>query len=150
MRILAIFAILAACISATFAALCKTGPTSDMQQRAAFQSFVNTLYVQKKVKQAFDDWIPGQYIQHHPSTSQGRDAAIAALSPLFAIPSLQVTVAGQVVGQGFAVLHYRMKVPGAFDMAVMDRFRFDGTCIVEHWDVGQSIPANDTNPVAFF
>jgi predicted SnoaL-like aldol condensation-catalyzing enzyme len=32
----------------------------------------------------------------------------------------------------------------------MDLYRFQGTCIVEHWDVSQTITGNETNPIAFF
>ncbi len=34
--------------------------------------------------------------------------------------------------------------------AVVDLYRFEGSCIVEHWDVKQERQANDTNVVGPF
>jgi len=53
-------------------------------------------------------------------------------------------------GEGFGVLHYRMTVPGMVDLAIMDRFRFEGDCIVEHWDTSSTITGREPNPIAYF
>lgn len=36
------------------------------------------------------------------------------------------------------------------ELALIDLFRMEGTCIVEHWDISQLKPADATNPIAMF
>ncbi|UQC88297.1 uncharacterized protein CLUP02_13820 [Colletotrichum lupini] len=43
-----------------------------------------------------------------------------------------------------------MEIPGLPLTAVVDIFRFQGSCIVEHWDVATAMPPNATNPLALF
>lgn len=43
-----------------------------------------------------------------------------------------------------------MESPGAKPKAVVDLFRMDGTCVMEHWDVIQERPENPKNPLAMW
>jgi predicted SnoaL-like aldol condensation-catalyzing enzyme len=52
-------------------------------------------------------------------------------------------------------LHYKLDVRGGLEaggssLAIVDLFRFEGTCIVEHWDALQQITGDEVNPNAFF
>src|ERR1700704_4522429 len=46
--------------------------------------FMTELYVDKKVREAFESWVDPSYIQHNPLAQTGRDAAINFLEPFFA------------------------------------------------------------------
>ncbi|KAJ3511059.1 hypothetical protein NLJ89_g4314 [Agrocybe chaxingu] len=138
-------------ITPAFAAKCSTAPgATDAEQLEAIKDFANSFLVIKNIQKGFDDWIPGTYINHNPNAQSGRENALNALRPFVSNPSLQFTVAQVFAGQGYGLIHYRARIPGQLDMAIMDRFRFEGTCIVEHWDVGQTITGREPNPIAFF
>ncbi|KAH9481072.1 hypothetical protein JR316_0005591 [Psilocybe cubensis] len=126
------------------------GPDLEKQQQAALADFAHLYVDLQDVQTAFDRWVPGEYIQHNPNAGQGRDAAIAFLTAGFADP--QVTSTNKTVfgGQGFGAVHFKLSVNPQTVFAVVDYFRFQGTCIVEHWDVLQQIFGNETNPIAFF
>ena len=36
------------------------------------------------------------------------------------------------------------------ETAIVDLFRFNGSCIVEHWDVIESVDNATTNPIALY
>lgn len=93
--------------------------------------------------------ITREYINHNPGALSGRANALAILEPFLATPNLTFTIAAVFAGEGFGYLHYKLSFSG-LNLAVMDRYRFQGTCIVEHWDVAQQIMGNETNPIAFF
>ncbi|CAA7263990.1 unnamed protein product [Cyclocybe aegerita] len=154
MHFASVFAIVAAAaltITSSFAAKCsRTAPATDRSQLWTLKDFANSLFVEKNVQKAYDDWIPGSYINHNADVVSGRENALAFLRPIFSNPDLKSTIASIVVGQGFGFIHHRLTIPGQADWAVMDRFGFNGTCIVEHWDVIQPITGDETNPIAYF
>lgn len=47
-------------------------------------------------------------------------------------------------------MHFREDVAGAPPTAVVDILKFEGTCVVEHWDVAQARPENPSNPRAMW
>ncbi|KAJ2923812.1 hypothetical protein H1R20_g13284, partial [Candolleomyces eurysporus] len=118
-------------------------------QQQAIADFGNLFLVQKNIQRGFDLFIPGEYINHNPYATSGRQNALNILVPALASSSLTFTNVHAFSGQGYGLLHYRMRNGGS-STAVMDKFRFVGTCIVEHWDVGQSISGRESNPIAFF
>ena len=46
------------------------------------------------------------------------------------------------------MVHFKVLVQQP--MVLADIFRLNGSCVVEHWDVNQALPANATNPIALF
>ena len=54
------------------------------------------------------------------------------------------TVFDDMEGEGWVYVKER-RTKGYHTM--MERFKFDGTCIVEHWDVMQDWPADRKNPL---
>ncbi|KAJ3484745.1 hypothetical protein NLJ89_g11959 [Agrocybe chaxingu] len=126
-------------------------PATDRVQLRALTEFANTLFVEKDAQKAYDEWVPGVYINHTPEVLSGRENSLAAIEALFSNLNLGFTIAAVVVvGDGLGYIHHRTTVPGEFDWAVIDLFRFNGTCMVEHWDVIQPITGNEINPIAFF
>ncbi|KJA14154.1 hypothetical protein HYPSUDRAFT_150744 [Hypholoma sublateritium FD-334 SS-4] len=127
-----------------------TGPNLEVKQQAALADFAHLYIDLHDIQTAYDRWVPGEYIQHNPNAPQGREAAIQILSAGFANPEVTSTNATVFGGQGFGAIHFKLTVSPTTSFAVVDYFRFQGTCIVEHWDVLQQIFGNETNPIAFF
>jgi predicted SnoaL-like aldol condensation-catalyzing enzyme len=48
------------------------------------------------------------------------------------------------------MIHYKFAAPNSPLLAFMDLWRFNGTCMEEHWDVIEALPADATNPIALF
>ncbi|KAF6754014.1 hypothetical protein DFP72DRAFT_900187 [Ephemerocybe angulata] len=127
------------------------GPSLQQRQSAAIRDFAHIFLIEQDPKKAFDAYIPGTYIQHNPDALSGREPAIAFLTELWGTPSLKFSNVTAWAGEGYGLIHYRMRAPDAdIHNAIMDRLRFEGTCFVEHWDVIQRINGNETNPLAFF
>ncbi|TFK21211.1 hypothetical protein FA15DRAFT_645902 [Coprinopsis marcescibilis] len=126
------------------------GPDLAQRQQAAGADFFDILLRRHDVQTAFDKYIPGTYIQHNPTAQQGRAFAIPFIQGLFAPPaaSSNITVFS---GQGYVFAHHKYVQPdGRAVYAIMDYFRFQGTCLVEHWDVMQEITGDEPNPLAYF
>lgn len=125
---------------------CPGKPASPAQQHAIFDDFINKLYVQRNATDAYLTYVSPDYINHSPFAPQGRAAAIAFLSYL--IPSVEREILHQTFDQDIGVVH--LKVLSQPLLALVDLFRLNGTCVVEHWDVNQALPSNATNPIALF
>ncbi|CAA7268952.1 unnamed protein product [Cyclocybe aegerita] len=153
MRFTSVSVIVAPILAATccFAVKCSTTePATDEDQLEALQDFTHSFLVNRNIQVGFDDWIPGTYINHSPNAESGRESAVRVLIPFVSNPDLWITVAQVFAGQGFGLLHDRAMITNQLDIAIMDLFRFNGTCIMEHWDVGQTITGGEPNPIAFF
>ncbi|KAJ2933203.1 hypothetical protein H1R20_g3898, partial [Candolleomyces eurysporus] len=122
----------------------------DLEKRRydAVADFADLFLFKQDIRAAFDKYVPGEYIQHNPRAEQGRDFAIEVLTAGAAsgIVSTNLTF---FVGQGYGFMHYKSVFMNT-TYAIVDYFRFKGTCIVEHWDVLQEITGNEPNPIAFF
>ncbi|KAH7055806.1 hypothetical protein B0J12DRAFT_726768 [Macrophomina phaseolina] len=117
-------------------------------QRAIFYDFVNTFYTIGNTTEAFLTHVDESYIQHNPAILSGRDAAISALDGYFANANL--TIMRTAFDSPYGWIHYRVDQKGLEPTAYIDVYRFNGSCVVEHWDVIQERPANATNPLALF
>src|SRR5690606_27572258 len=129
-------------------------------QEAAIKDFGHLFLVERNITKAFDRYVPeyvptrlrvpplytaenkkannpfplSEYINHNPFATTGRQAALDVLVPALANPNLVYDFKASFAGEGNGVLHYRMTQAGVVDYAIMDRYRFVGDCIVEHWD----------------
>ncbi|TFK21439.1 hypothetical protein FA15DRAFT_688754 [Coprinopsis marcescibilis] len=129
----------------------ESGPHLQARQQAALDDFARLYFVERDIDTAFDRWVPGQYIRHNPNAEQGRHTAIPALKALWGNPQMTTSNRSWFAGEGYGMLHFKFRIGAAnTNMAVVDKFRFQGTCIVEHWDVMQVITGNEPNPIAFF
>jgi predicted SnoaL-like aldol condensation-catalyzing enzyme len=121
------------------------------KNRVVMRHFVETLYRDKQVASAYRNFVAPDFTEHSPGRPAGRDAAIAALAPLFSSASASFTVEHMLVDGNFAAVHYRGRIdsqgPGA---AVAEIFRLQGGKIVEHWDVFQPIPQSSKNAHPMF
>ncbi|KAH0424958.1 hypothetical protein CcaCcLH18_11278 [Colletotrichum camelliae] len=130
---------------------CPSRPASPAEQRAIFNDFVNDFYVEKNTTKALLNHITENYIQHNPNVLSGRQNSVDFLATLVTPEGVNMTIIHNNFDNNTGYIHYRLDVFGAPEpTAIVDIFRFDGTCIVEHWDVIQVRPANATNPLAMW
>jgi len=126
-------------------------PELTESNRRIVLAFVDLLYSQRRVREAFETYVAVDYIQHNPNIADGREAAILMLEPLFNGPGSSFDVKRVLVDGNLAAVHLHGRrsqaTPGG---AVADLFRLDGGRIVEHWDVLQPIPTDCVNPHPMF
>jgi predicted SnoaL-like aldol condensation-catalyzing enzyme len=114
--------------------------------------FMTALYVDKKVRDAFETWVDPGYIQHNPMAQSGRDAAIGFLEPFFAQhPDASYSIKRIIADGNLVAVHSQGSFsPGDRGIAVVDILRVEGCKVVEHWDVVQAIPEKSANPNGMF
>jgi len=145
---------LPALLVATFAlaAPSANAATCRLTPKQVVTRFVTTLYVDKKVRVAFETWVDPGYIQHNPLAQSGRDAAIGFLEPFFAQhPEINYSIKRIIAEGNLVVVHSHGKF-SADDrgIAVVDILRVEGCKVVEHWDVVQPVPEKSANSNSMF
>ena len=119
--------------------------------RAIITEFARLFYTERDVAGAFDKYVTPDYIQHNPGLADGREAAVAALVPMFADRVKTFTIKRIVVDGDMAVIHVHVRpTPESRGAAVFDMYRLKKGKIVEHWDAIQPIPAESRNPHPMF
>jgi predicted SnoaL-like aldol condensation-catalyzing enzyme len=129
-----------------YAAPCKLSPKQVVTR------FMTTLYVDKKVRQAFETWVEPGYIQHNPLAQSGRDAAIAFLEPFFAQhPDINYSIKRIIADGNLVAVHSHGRF-SADDrgIAVVDILRVEGCKVAEHWDVVQPVAEQSVNSNGIF
>ena len=127
----------------------STEPPTQVAQRAIFEKFVDTFYRKKSVVEAFTNHVAVDYIQHNPNFVSGRQVAMDGLSKY--IPSINITVVKTSLSENVGwVLAKQTTAAGKSYTAVVDIYRMQGSCVVEHWDVIQAQPVGAKNPLALF
>ncbi|RST30656.1 polyketide cyclase [Sphingomonas ginkgonis] len=136
------------------AALASASPlpgTGTRGNRTIVTEFARLFYHDKNPKLAFERFVAPDYIQHNPGIADGRDAAIAALAPMFASPGRRFTVERILVDGDLAAIYIRVRSPDApRGAAVADFYRLAHGRFVEHRDVLQSVPARAANSHPMF
>jgi predicted SnoaL-like aldol condensation-catalyzing enzyme len=129
---------------------CPARPASPEWQRAALYEFVSEIFFEVDgVQTSFDNFISPDYIQHSPFLeAHGRNSTLSVL--LNAFGGVNITILQIMFDSPYGMIHYKFAPPTGPPLAFMDLWRFNGTCMEEHWDVIQSLPANTTNPIALF
>lgn len=129
---------------------CPPKDVSEAQQRDIFHEFVEKFLVEKNATKALLDHMDEDYIQHNPNALSGRDVAIQLLGGGVGISRMEYTVMGEGFGGNKGFVHYKMQPPSGLPYAIVDIFRMNGSCIMEHWDVVQRATENMKNPLALF
>jgi len=145
---------LPALLVATFAlaATSANAATCRLTPKQVVTRFVTTLYVDKKVRAAFETWVDPGYIQHNPLAQTGRQAAIDFLEPFFAQhPDIKYSIK-RIIAEGnlVAVHSHGTFTPEDRGIAVIDILRIEGCKVMEHWDVVQPVPEKSANPNGMF
>lgn len=100
---------------------------------------------------AANKYLAENYIQHNPHVADGRKGFIDAFSGSTE-PDTSFTDFKRFIAEGdLVVVHSHGKEnPQDLGVAVVDIFRVQGDWIVEHWDVGQKVPAQSKNNNTMF
>ncbi|KAK7459922.1 hypothetical protein Landi51_00171 [Colletotrichum acutatum] len=122
--------------------------TPTWHQQQIFETFIQRFFVQKDVKGAILDNMSVNYTQHNPNALSGRQNAIDYVGPIF--DAANFTILRHSFSNNTGWVHTKMEIPGLPLTVVVDIFRFQGSCIVEHWDVATTMSPNATNPLALF
>jgi predicted SnoaL-like aldol condensation-catalyzing enzyme len=126
---------------------------SGWEIRDIFNQYVDEWVHQRNFSAAAEKYLSPDLIQHNPQIANGSAAMVAAVIPILANydgPDFSLVVVDEKKGLAVTLNRYVGKPGTGLPFAgVADFYRFDGTCIVEHWDVIESLPANSTNPDPF-
>jgi predicted SnoaL-like aldol condensation-catalyzing enzyme len=111
-------------------------PPNTEETKARFDEFADAFIVAKNLTNAFE-YISASYRNHNPFASgDGPGPALDILGPIW--PTIQITVLNTTFQDPMGWLHYRGSGVGE----VVDRFRWEAGCIVEHWDQGEKFPGS--------
>ncbi|OQN95550.1 hypothetical protein B0A48_18394 [Cryoendolithus antarcticus] len=114
---------------------CKTAAITTWEQAERWTQFVNEFYIVKNLTVAYGSFVSADYIQHNPSVGQGAAAAISYLSPFWQTTTITILHLGFDDSIGW--IHFRVDGLTPQPLAITDIYRFDPSCIQEHWDVIQ-------------
>lgn len=90
--------------------------------------------------------------QHNPNAVDGPDAIVAFMTNLTTTnPGVRLDIKRVIAEDDLVVTHSHIRLsPDDRGSAVVDIFRLADGRIVEHWDVGQPVPATEANDNTMF
>src|SRR4051812_18434184 len=105
------------------------------------KAFTQMAFVEQRVREAAEHYLPVDYINHHPDVAKGRDAFIEAVGGLFdEFPDTRFEIRRMIAEGDLVAVHTHLQpTPGKPGLAIVDIFRIDGEKIVEHWEVDQEV-----------
>jgi predicted SnoaL-like aldol condensation-catalyzing enzyme len=115
-------------------------------------AFLNMIFNEHKVAEAFDLYSVPTYKQHNPLAKTGAKAAIEFLGPYLKGCAQCKTDIKRVIAEGDLVAIHNNPTSSAGDRgrAVVDIFRIENGKVVEHWDAVQDVPAQSANENTMF
>jgi predicted SnoaL-like aldol condensation-catalyzing enzyme len=130
---------------------CPPRSATAAEQATIFNEFINTFVNQGEVIKALQTHAADTYVQHNPSAMSGRENTINFFKGL--PPGAKTT--REIINQGIGsnntgFVHYKMTRGEGKPQAVVDVYRMEGTCVMEHWDVMQERPTGAKNPLAMW
>ena len=119
---------------------------------ATVLALLNMAFNQKKPDEAFAKYVGPTYTQHNPTVADGAKAAITSFKAFeAAVPTLHYDFKHIYSDGNFVIIHSEfMMKPSDPGYAVVDIFRLDKGKVVEHWDVGEVVPAKSANKNGMF
>lgn len=126
---------------------------SDLERnKENAQAFYDLMFNQCKPREAIEQFVGAEYIQHNPEVANGKEAFIEYFGRMAAeYPGKKVTFKRALAEENYVMLQCHQEWPGDLDYAGIDIFRFDDSGkIVEHWDVLQVIPETAKNDNTMF
>jgi predicted SnoaL-like aldol condensation-catalyzing enzyme len=109
--------------------------------RQIVAEFLDLINRPHRVREAFERYVAESYIQHNPTTENGREGAISLIEKFVSMPGFRPSVKRIIAGEDMVATHMHLQLeeddPG---LAVVDIWRLENGKIVEHWDVMQKVP----------
>ncbi|KAF0812663.1 hypothetical protein IGB42_02955 [Andreprevotia sp. IGB-42] len=104
------------------------------------------------VREAFGEYIAGNFRHHNPSCAGDAHALMLAMEEnASAMPQKTLQIQRALVEGDLVAIHSHMvPAPGERGVALMHLFRFERDLIVELWDIGQPVPAQSVNQYGMF
>lgn len=120
--------------------------------KANAKAFYDLMFNKCRPRDAIEQYVGAEYIQHNPHVGNGKEAFIEYFERMAADYPGKVTHFKRAIAEGHhVVLHCHQIWPGSDDYAGIDIFRFDDAGkIVEHWDVLQVVSAESKNDNGLF
>jgi predicted SnoaL-like aldol condensation-catalyzing enzyme len=115
----------------------------NKQKAIAFDQTAN----EGEPRQAVEQYVGNEYIQHNPVVGNGKEAFIAYFERMGKeYPQKRIEFVRSIAEGDLVALHTHQTWPGGTEYVTMDFFRFDDDGkIVEHWDSIQEIPETSEN-----
>ncbi|KAL1800639.1 hypothetical protein ACET3X_000981 [Alternaria dauci] len=107
--------------------------TTEKETKKRAEAFAQAFIYKQDISEAFE-YISLDYINHNPAAQNGSDSAWNLLAPIWAAQNITPTRTAFEMPQSW--LNYQTQGFGE----VVDRYRWEGGCIVEHWDQGEVFP----------
>lgn len=119
--------------------------------RKIVENFLDLINRQHRVREAFEQYVAEDYIQHNPTAENGRESAIALIENFVSMPGFRPLVKRIIAEEDMVVSHLHLQLekddPG---LAVIDIWRLENGKIVEHWDVMQKVPETTASGNSMF
>ncbi len=144
-----------AAITLSGTAMAADIPTSQLTKDpngVAAVEFLRMVFNEKKVANAFDQYVAPPYTQHNPLVPDGIEGGRNALSGVVQkFPNYHYDIK-RVLVDGDMVATHSLVTRDADDRgrAIVDMFRVKDGKLVEHWDVIQAVPETSANTNTMF
>lgn len=105
-----------------------------------------------KVREAYSKYVSPNFRHHNPSFRGDRESLMLAMEEnATQNPNKKLEIKLTLEdGDLVATYSHVQQNPGDLGVAIVHIFRFEGSRIVELWDVGQAIPQNSLNENGMF
>lgn len=144
-------AITASAAESNMSTYCVPHQVTPNEQYEIFEGWVHEFYLEREIPKAFHTYVMADFIQHNVyEPPYGALPSETYLHKLFGNSSIGIEILHQGFDGGIGWVHWRLDNAYPRPAAIADIFRFNESCIQEHWDVIQELPADATNPIALF